>query len=241
MSEPTVTIRIRRVHLWALAGLIVGITGGFLIGHATAPKPRPILYGVPPASSQSGAAATTAGAQSVTPKKPVNVSTAGRPSRGDLTSKVTLVEFVDYQCPFCGELERNTMPQIVKNYGSRVRIVSRQFPLSIHPNAMGAALAMECAHQQGKFWQLHDRLFHHQDDLGPSGLLAQAKQVGLDTGRLAACEKSSATKATIQNDIAAGRSYGVTGTPTVFINGTPIEGAQSYSQFKSVLDAALKH
>lgn len=244
MSEPTITIRIRRVHLWALGGLIAGLTAGFVIGHATAPKPRPILYGVPPAgagkASAAAAAGSTAGAESTTPQKPMNVSTAGRPSRGPAGAKVTLVEFVDYQCPFCGELERNTMPQIEKNYGSRIRIVSRQFPLSIHPNAMGAALAMECAYEQGKFWPLHDRLFHHQDDLGPSGLVAQARSVGVNTAQLTACEKSPATKAAIQKDIAAGRGYGVTGTPAVFINGKLISGAQPYSQFKAALDAALK-
>src|SRR3954447_7553727 len=178
MSEPTITIRIRRVHIWGIIGLLAGLGGGFIIGHATAGKPRAVLYGIPPASGASAPAA--AGSQSVTPKKPVAVSTAGRPSRGPADAKVTLVEFVDYQCPFCGQLERDTMPQIVKNYGNRIRIVSRQFPLSIHPYAMGAALAMECAYQQGKFWPLHDQLFHHQDALAPAALTQQARQAGLD-------------------------------------------------------------
>src|SRR6478672_8327227 len=173
MSEPTITIRIRRVHVWGILGLLAGLGAGFLIGHATAGKPRAVLYGIPSASGSSAAA--SAGAQSVTPKKPVSVSTDGRPSRGPANAKVTLVEFVDYQCPYCGALERDTMPQIVKNYGDRIRIVSRQFPLSIHPYAMGAALAMECAYQQGKFWPLHDRLFHNQTALDPAGLASQAK------------------------------------------------------------------
>jgi protein-disulfide isomerase len=243
--DAAMTIRIRRVHLWGLAGVVAGLLAGYLIGHATAPKSRTILYGVPPAARAKGSAAasagSTAGAQSTTPKAPVEVSTAGRPSRGPADAKVTLVEFVDYQCPFCGQLERDTMPQIEKNYGDKIRIVSRQFPLSIHANAMRAALAMECAYQQGKFWPLHDRLFHHQDDLGEAGLAAQAQQSGLDVARLRTCEKSSRTKATIEKDIAAGRRYGVTGTPAVFINGRLVQGAQPYSQFKLALDAALKH
>lgn len=241
MSEPSITIQVRRVHLWGATGLIVGLLTGFLIGHSTASKPRAILYGVPPTSARAAASTPTiAGAQSTTPKKPVNVSTAGRPARGPANAKVTMVEFVDYQCPFCGQFERDTMPQIEKTYGSRIRIVSRQFPLSIHPNAFGAALAMECAFQQGKFWQLHDRLFHHQDDLGPGGLIQQARAVGLDPARMGACEKSSATKAAVNRDITAGRAYGVKGTPTIFINGRPIEGALPYAQFKSAIDAAFK-
>lgn len=241
MSEPAITIRVRRVHLWGATGLIAGLLTGFLIGHGTASKPRAILYGVPPTTSSASAVATTAGAQSTTPKKPVTVSTAGRPSRGPVDAKVTLVEFVDYQCPFCGQFERSTMPQIEKNYGNRIRIVSRQFPLSIHPNAFGAALAMECAYQQGKFWQLHDRLFHHQDDLGPGGLVQQAQAVGLNAARMRSCQKSAATKRTVNEDITAGRGYGVTGTPTIFINGRPLVGALPYAQFKAAIDAALKH
>ena len=241
MSEPSITIRVRRVHLWGLMGVAVGLLTGFLIGHATASKPRAILYGVPPTTGTSAASASaTAGAQSKTPKKAVNVSTAGRPSRGPADAKVTMVEFVDYQCPFCGQFERDTMPQIEKNYGSRIRIVSRQFPLSIHPNAFGAALAMECAYKAGKFWQLHDRLFHHQDDLGPGGIAQQAQAVGLDTAKMRSCEKSGATKDAVNKDITAARGYGVTGTPTIFVNGRPLEGALPYAQFKTALDAALK-
>ena len=236
--DAAITIRIRRVHLWALGGLAVGLVTGVVIGHATAGKPRPILYGIPPGASASTA---VAGAQSTTPRAPVHVDTAGRPSRGPADAKATLVEFVDYQCPFCGRFERDTMPLIEKNYGNRIRIVSRQFPLSIHPHAMGAALAMECAYKQGRFWQLHDRLFRNQDALDPSGLTRQATQAGLDIAQLGTCEKSSTTKATIEKDISAGRNYGVTGTPTVFINGKALQGALPYPQFKAALDAALKH
>jgi protein-disulfide isomerase len=236
LNEPTVTIRIKRVHIWALLGVLAGIGAGFVLGRASAPDSRPILYGVPPGASAS----SSAGAESVQPKGPVKVTTTGRPARGPANAKVTMVEFVDYQCPFCGALERDTMPSIVRNYGDRVRIVSRQFPLSIHPHAMAAAITMECAYRQGRFWQLHDALFHHQDELDAAGLDRQAKEAGLDLGALRTCRRSAATTRAIEKDVADGRAAGVTGTPTVFVNGKAISGAQPYSQFKTALDAALK-
>jgi protein-disulfide isomerase len=239
MSEPTITIRIRRVHIWGILGLLAGLGAGFLIGHATADKkPQAILYGVPPAAGTNASAA--AGAQSVPPKGPVKVATEGRPAKGPVNAKATLVEFVDYQCPFCGQFERETMPLIQKNYGDKVRIVSRQFPLSIHQHAMEAAIAMECAYKQDKFWPLHDSLFRNQDALDATGLIRLARSADLDIAKLRSCQKSAAVKQTIQKDLSDGRAYGVTGTPTVFVNGKALSGALPYEQYKTALDAALK-
>ena len=152
-----------------------------------------------------------------------------------------MVEFVDFECPFCGRYARDTLPQLRREYGDRIRYVSRQFPLDIHPDAVGAARAAECANEQGRYWQLHDLLFAHQDALGKRDLAGYAQKAGLDMGSYATCLRAPATRARVERDLEDGRRYGVTGTPTFFINGRVIRGAQPYAQIKSQLDAALEH
>ena len=227
-----ITIRLRRSHLWAVAGLLIGIGIGVLIGRATADDPQTVLYGLP-ATQGEGSAATSEG-------KPVRVATSGSPAQGPADAKVTMVEFVDFECPFCGRYARDTLPRLRREYGDRIRYVSRQFPLDIHPDAAGAARAAECAHEQGRYWQLHDLLFAHQDALGKRDLAGYARTAGLDMGSYATCLRAPATRARVERDLADGRRYGVTGTPTFFINGRVIRGAQPYAQFKSQLDAALE-
>ena len=128
-----ITIRLRRSHLWAVAALLVGIGIGVLIGRATADDPQTVLYGLP-ATQGDGSAATSEG-------KPVRVDMSGSPAQGPEDAKVTMVEFVDFECPFCGRYARDTLPQVRREYGDRIRYVSRQFPLDIHPDAAGAARA----------------------------------------------------------------------------------------------------
>jgi protein-disulfide isomerase len=231
--DGAITIRLRRAHLWALAGLLIGIGGGVLLGRAT-DDPRPVLYGVAPSSAAASSAAPASSSA------PVKVATAGRPAQGPKGAKVTMVEFVDFQCPFCGRYARDTLPRIQRAYGTRIRYVSRDFPLTIHVHAQGAAVAAECANEQGGYWRYHRILFQHQDSLDARGLLKHAREAGLKTARFQTCLGSRKAKAQVARDQADGRRYGVTGTPAFFINGQAITGAQPFSQFKRVLDAALK-
>ncbi len=226
-----ITIRLRRSHLWALAGVLIGIGIGILIGRATADDPQTVLYGLPATPGDGGAATSEAG--------PVRVDVSGSPARGPEDAKVTMVEFVDFECPFCGRYARDTLPQLRREYGDRIRYVSRQFPLDIHPHAAAAARAAVCADEQGRYWQLHDMLFAHQEALAKSDLAGYARELGLDMGRYATCLRAPATQAHVERDLADGRRYGVTGTPAFFINGRLISGAQPYPQFKAQLDAAL--
>jgi protein-disulfide isomerase len=229
-----ITIHLRRSHLWVAAALLIGgIAIGFLIGRVTADESQPVLYGLP-ATQGDGAAAETPAAG------PVKVDTSGSPAQGPTDAKVTMVEFVDFECPFCGRFARDTLPRLRREYGDRIRYVSRQFPLDIHPDAPGAARAAVCAQEQGRYWKLHDLLFAHQEALGKRDLARYAREAGLDMGRYASCVGSAAARAVVEHDLADGRSYGVTGTPAFFINGRLISGAQPYSQFKAALDAALK-
>jgi protein-disulfide isomerase len=231
-NDREITIRLRRSHLWAVAGLLIGIGIGVLIGRSMGDDPQPVLYGLP-ATQGDASAATSEG-------KPVRVDTSGSPAQGPEDAKVTMVEFVDFECPFCGRYARDTLPQLRRDYGDRVRYVSRQFPLDIHPNAPGAARAAVCAHEQGRYWQLHDLLFARQEALGSRNLAGYVREAGLDMSRYSTCLRSAATRARVERDLEDGRRYGVTGTPTFFIDGRVIRGAQPYAQFKAQLDAALE-
>ncbi len=231
-NDREITIRLRQSHLWAVAGLVIGIAIGVLVGRSTADEPQPVLYGLPAAQGDAGAATSE--------DKPVRVNTSGSPAQGPEDAKVTMVEFVDFECPFCGRYARDTLPQLRRDYGDRIRYVSRQFPLDIHPDAAGAARAAVCADEQGRYWQLHDLLFAHQDALGKRELAGYAREAGLDMGRYSTCLRSPATRARVERDVEDGRRYGVTGTPAFFSNGRVIRGAQPYAQFKAQLDAAFR-
>jgi protein-disulfide isomerase len=228
-----ITIRLRRSHLWAVAALLVGIGIGVLIGRATADDPQTVLYGLP--ATQGDASVATS------EDKPVRVSTAGSPAQGPEDAKVTMVEFVDFECPFCGRYARDTLPQLRRDYGDRIRYVSRQFPLDIHEHAAGAARAAVCAYQQGRYWDLHDMLFAHQEALTERDLAGYARELGLDMDDYATCLRAPATQARVDRDLADGRRYGVTGTPAFFINGRLVSGAQPFAAFKAQLDVAFRH
>jgi protein-disulfide isomerase len=165
------------------------------------------------------------------------------PFKGSDTAKVTIIEFSDFQCPFCKEAE-NTLKEIEKEYGDKLRIVYRDFPLDFHANAMVAAMAAECAHDQDKFWQYHDRLFEVSTPdgsmLDAGSLKKYAVELGLNSGEFNNCLDSGKHKNEILSDIKDGKRYGVTGTPAFFINGKKLSGAQPFAAFKKLIDGQLE-
>lgn len=169
------------------------------------------------------------------------ISTDDDPSKGSEDAKVTIVEFSDYQCPFCGRFARDTLPLIVSEYvdTGKVRIVFRDFPIAGHQNAQKAAEASECADEQGKFWEYHDKLFANQQYLGIVDLKQYAKDLGLDSAKFDQCLDSGKYASEVQKDFQDGQSYGVSGTPTFFVNDIQIVGAQPFSVFKQAIEAEL--
>ena len=171
----------------------------------------------------------------------LQVSVDDDPVKGDKNAKVTIVEFSDYQCPFCGRFFRDTLPQIEEQYvrTGKIKMVFRDFPLSFHENAQKAGEAAECAEDQDKYWEMHDKLFQNQQKLAVTDLKQYAADLKLDTKKFNDCLDSSKHKAEVQKDMADGSSYGVSGTPAFFINGRKLVGAQPFSAFKSIIDAEL--
>ncbi len=157
---------------------------------------------------------------------------------GPQNAAVTIIEFSDYQCIYCERAEA-TIKQIISNYGNDVKFVYRDFPLSFHQFAQKAAEASECADEQGKFWQYHDKLFDNQQALNTSDLKQYAKEIGMDSVKFNECLDNSRMASEVQKDIEDGQSYGVSGTPTFFINGIELVGAQPYSAFEQLINQEL--
>jgi protein-disulfide isomerase len=159
--------------------------------------------------------------------------------RGNEDAKITIVEFSDFECPFCSRFHP-TLQQAMGEYGDDVRWVYKHFPLdSIHPQARPAAEASECAGEQGKFWEYSDELFANQASLGDAYFKQLASQQGLNTSKFNDCLASGKYADKVEADYQAGIAAGVRGTPTSFINGQEINGAQPYASVKAAIDSLL--
>ncbi len=169
----------------------------------------------------------------------VAVTAGDNPTWGPKDAPVTIIEFSDYQCPYCGRAEKEAVAQVKENYKGKVRIVFRDFPLAFHKDSEKAHEAAACAGEQDKFWEMHDKLFANARALGIDKLYGYATEIGLDGEKFKACLDSGKTAAAIQQDLADGASFGVTGTPAFFINGRFISGAQPYSVFSEIIDDEL--
>ena len=160
------------------------------------------------------------------------------PAKGKADALVTLVWYTDFQCPFCSRVQP-TIEQLEKDYGDKLRIVFKNLPLDFHKNAMGAAEAALCAHEQGKFWEMEKHLYENQQQLEPGQLPDQAKSVGVDAAKWQKCMDSHQTKDAIAKDMATAEKVKATGTPAFFINGRSLEGAQPFEAFKQIIDEEL--
>ncbi|MBK7975020.1 MAG: thioredoxin domain-containing protein [Deltaproteobacteria bacterium] len=171
--------------------------------------------------------------------KRVDVPVGDSPVRGSASAPVTIVEYSDFQCPFCSR-EQGVLEQLRQRYGEKVRIVYKHFPLtSIHPNAQKAAEAAECANEKGKFWELHDLLYQNQTALELDKLPGYAQQVGLDPNEMKQCLDSGRMVARVKKDADSAAAVGVTSTPSFFVNGIKVRGAQPVEYFQGLIDAEL--
>jgi predicted DsbA family dithiol-disulfide isomerase len=169
----------------------------------------------------------------------LTMAEGGYPSKGPEDAPVTMVEFSDFQCPYCGRVAP-VLRQLEDKYGEKLRLVFRNYPLPMHPQAPKAAEAAACAGDQDKFWEMHDRLFAHQDKLQVADLKATAVDLGLDAKAFDECLDSGKREAVWKEDQKEGDGYGVSATPWFFINGRALSGAQPYENFARVIDDELQ-
>jgi protein-disulfide isomerase len=242
-TDNRITFTFKKTYLYIVLALALGFSGGFgvaslffdsdipdeatrgsgqVIGQQEGRSPANPAPGIP----QQGSV--------------VHIPIEGRPSQGPEDAAVTVVEFTDYQCPFCQRHASDTSPQLLSQNAGKMKYVVLNFPItSIHPYAHKAAEAAECAHDQGQFWEYHDLLFENQSALDVDSLKRYAVDLGMDSGAFNSCLDSGAKAELVQNDIRLGQGAGIRGTPSFIINGQLLVGAKPISEFQARIDAAL--
>jgi len=171
----------------------------------------------------------------------IKVSADDDPAKGSADAAVTIIEFSDFECPYSARFSTQTLPLIEENYikTGKVIFVFRDFPLSFHQNAQKAAQAAACANEQGKFWEYHDKLFENQQFLDIASLKQYAQDLELDSEKFNNCLDSGKMTSEIRKDLRDAQNYGVTGTPSIFINGILVKGAQPYSALRKIIEQEL--
>ncbi len=172
------------------------------------------------------------------PNHRYTVNTKGSPAIGPETAAVTVIEFSDFQCPFCARVGP-TLKQIEKEYGDDVRIVFKHLPLSIHAKAPAAHAAAEAAARQGQFWEMHDKIFASQREMSPEKYLEYATELGLDVAQFERDVASEEVKSRVDADVKEAARLGATGTPAFYINGLFVSGAKPFAAFKEIIDKEL--
>lgn len=168
------------------------------------------------------------------------LATDDDPSLGSVDAVLTIVEFADFQCPYSQEVSY-VLRRMAELYGGTVRVIFRDYPLvDVHPDALLAAGAAECAHEQGQFWAYHDKLFANQNALSRASLIDYASQVGMSKQKFESCLNAKRYEDEIANDMADGAAAGVLGTPTFFFNGHMVEGSIPESTFAKIIQAFTK-
>ena len=170
---------------------------------------------------------------------PVDIPIANAPFKGQANAKITLVEFSDFQCPYCAQAV-GFLNEILKAYPNDVRLVFKQYPLEMHANARISSAAALAAHAQGKFWPMHDKMYANYKQLTRPNILAWAKELGVEPVRFAADLDSPKVKQLVDKEYAEGEKFGVEATPTIFINGKKYQGSLEPSIFKKIIAGELK-
>ena len=219
--------------------LLVAFGGGLVTGYGVWGRAQPAVADRLDAAAP-GVADAAAGAVAAPAVQRVQVTADDDPAWGNADAPVTIIEFSDFQCSYCRVFYQTTLVTLLERYPKQVRFVYRDFPLaSIHPQATLAAEAAQCAHAQGRFWEFHNALFANPNQLGPELYQTLAISMGLDKDRFATCLTSREFSEEVEKDFNVARALGVTGTPTFFINGIPLVGAQPLEVFAEIIDREL--
>lgn len=233
----------RTTLLWLLFVVLAfgsGLGVGYMIWGQSRPQaavPQPTLAAQPAAQSTSTPVMVLGG--SPTPQQRYSIPVGNLPAFGPANAPITIIEFSDFECPYCHKWFAETWQQLVKAYPNQIRLYYRDFPLiSIHPNAVPAAIAARCASDQNQFWAFHDKLYSNTT-YGNSTYEAYAAAVGIDVTKFKACVAAKTYEKDVNADLEFGSNLGIRGTPTFFINGIPLVGAQPFSAFQKIIDQEL--
>jgi protein-disulfide isomerase len=242
------TITFRRAHLYSVL-LPLAFVGGLLFGY--------IFWGRDNASASTQPSAAVAAAAAAVPEANPGeaVSQAAEPTPefrrydipedddpvwGSDQAAITIIEFSDYECPYCRKWHVEVWPSLQAEYGDQIRLVFRDFPLtSIHSNAVSAAAAANCAGEQEMYWEYSDKLFGMRLSLGKSAYQAYAEELNLDMEAFNACLDSDRYVEEVMADFEYAANLGIRSTPTFFVNGIPVVGAQPFEVFKNLIDKEL--
>lgn len=213
---------------------VLGLSVGFLFWgrnqaqpQSAAPAPQAAVQNAPVAPTQQTL-------------RRYDVPVGDNPTLGPADAAITIIEFSDYQCPYCRKWEQEAWPQIQAAYPGKIRLVYRDFPLySIHPESESAAIAAYCAGDQNKYWEFHDLLFSDQLPLGQDSYVKYATQVKLNVSQFTQCITAQKFKDNVTNNYNYASNLGVNSTPTFFVNGIPLVGAQPFDAFKQLIDKEL--
>jgi protein-disulfide isomerase len=236
------TFTFKATHVYAML-VVLAFAVGILVGY--------VAWGRSPAAPVAAPAVV---ATPTLEHVKYNIVTDGFPSEGPADAPITIVEFSDYQCPFCTQWHEQTYHQLLDAYPGKIRFVYRNYPLSFHQNALLGAEAALCAGAQNAYWKMHDKLFSEKDQmnnqqgtaLGVDAYVKFATDIGLDGPTFQTCLSSEKYKKQVQDDIDYANSLptengepAVGGTPTFFINGTRLVGAYPLASFQQIIDAQL--
>lgn len=227
-SQPEDTVK--RSPLILVVFLLFGFVLGLTVGYMT--------WGANPIQKQVAVVPTAQAPGAGQAQGRIEIPIGTAPVWGPENATVTIIEFSDYECPFCTKWHNEVWPQIQKAYPNQIRLVYKDFPLDIHANASPAALAARCANDQNKYWQFHDRLLSGKP-LSAKYFETIATDLGLDLTKWKDCQTSKKYNKDIEADYTFGGQLGITGTPTFFINNIRLVGAQPFSAFKQIIDQEL--
>jgi protein-disulfide isomerase len=230
-----ITITLQRWHIYAILMPLVfglGLGVGYLVWG------RLLVENVP--ETAAGAAVTQDPAAANPAVQRYDIPVDDDPAIGPDNAAITIVEFSDYECPYCRQWHSEVFTKLMEAYPEQVRLVYRDFPLSsIHPNAVPAAIAANCANEQGKFWPVHERLFSMELGLNDQAYRDYAAALGLNVQSFNECVESQRYQAEVEADYQFAAELGVRSTPTFFINGIAVVGAQPFEVFQQVIDKEL--
>lgn len=244
MNFPLQTLGTKIVYIVLLIAFLVI---GYLIGKVEALQGGSVI--APNAAAPQGSAPNAAAPQAPTAPDPEKVKKDLKmghlPVEGDENAKVTIVEFSDFECPFCGRFYSETLGQIRSEYiaTGKAKLYFRHYPLSFHPKAVPLAHVAECANDQDAFLKMHDKIFDNATTVSTSTdetYTQWATELGLDVAAFNSCYQAKTHQKEIDEDFAAGSAVGVSGTPTFYINGKQLVGAQPFAAFKAIIDEELK-